>query len=110
MDATLLGKGVFADKIKNLNMKLSWIILLSLKSSVRWPYKRLTEGEEERPHEDRGRDQHQVTQPHTREGPRAPGATRSRKSQGRILPHAPGGSAAQMTLGFQTSDCELWEP
>lgn len=67
MDATLLGKGVFADVIKNLNTKLSWIILLSLKSSVRWPYKRLTEGEEERPHEDRGRDQHQVTQPHTRD-------------------------------------------
>ena len=32
MDATLLGKGVFADVIKDLNMKLSWIILLPLLS------------------------------------------------------------------------------
>ena len=86
-----------------------WIILLSLKSNVRWPYKTLTKGEEERPHEDRGRDQRQVMQPHTKEGPQAPGATRSGKSQGRILPHTSGGSSAQMTLGFQTSDSELWE-
>ena len=56
MDATLLGKEVFADVIKVLNMKLSWIILLSLKSNFRCLYKRLTEGEEERPPEDRGRD------------------------------------------------------
>lgn len=66
-----LEKGSFADKIKNLNMKLSWIILSSLKSSVRWPYKRLTEGEEERPHEDRGRDQHHDAATHQRRTPNA---------------------------------------
>ena len=42
VNVTLLRKSVFANVIKDIEMRsLSWIILVGLKSSVKCPYKRI---------------------------------------------------------------------
>ena len=46
LNVTSLGKRVFADIIKDLEVRSSWSIWVGLKSSDKWPYRRKAEGDE----------------------------------------------------------------